>query len=198
MEKVILNKGGKMIAKYLLIIATIMGTFNTETKAQKDSSGKKVLIAYFSRSGNTKAIANHIKNLTGGDLFEIEVAKPYPTEYRACTEVAKKEKETNARPVLKTKVKNMEEYDLLFIGYPNWWGTMPMPILTFLESYKLDGKIVIPFCTHGGGGEQNCFKDFVKNTNKAVNKKGFLTSGGMAASARQQVEKWLREIDVIK
>lgn len=198
MEKVILNKGGKMIAKYLLIIATIMGTFNTETKAQKDSSGKKVLIAYFSRSGNTKAIANHIKNLTGGDLFEIEVAKPYPTEYRACTEVAKKEKETNARPELKTKVKNMEEYDLLFIGYPNWWGTMPMPILTFLESYKLDGKIVIPFCTHGGGGEQNCFKDFVKNTNKAVNKKGFLTSGGMAASARQQVEKWLREIDVIK
>lgn len=198
MEKVILNKGGKMIAKYLLIIATIMGTFNTETKAQKDSFGKKVLIAYFSHSGNTKAIANHIKNLTGGDLFEIEVAKPYPTEYRACTEVAKKEKETNARPELKTKVKNMEEYDLLFIGYPNWWGTMPMPILTFLESYKLDGKIVIPFCTHGGGGEQNCFKDFVKNTNKAVNKKGFLTSGGMAASARQQVEKWLREIDVIK
>ena len=175
-----------------------MGTFNMETKAQKNTSGKKVLIAYFSRSGNTKAVANHIKNLTGGDLFEIEVAKPYPAEYHACTEVAKKEKEANAQPELKTKVKNMEEYDIIFIGYPNWWGTMPMPILTFLESYKLDGKIVIPFCTHGGGGEQNCFKDFVKNTNKAVNKKGFLVSGGMAESARPQVEKWLREIDVIK
>ncbi len=65
----------------------------------------------------------------------------------------------------------MEEYDIIFIGFPNWWGTMPMPILTFLESYKLEGKIVIPFCTHGGGGEQNCFKDFVKNTSKATNKK---------------------------
>ena len=80
-----------------------MGTFNMETKAQKNTSGKKVLIAYFSRSGNTKAVANHIKNLTGGDLFEIEVAKPYPAEYHACTEVAKKEKEANARPELKRK-----------------------------------------------------------------------------------------------
>jgi flavodoxin len=91
----------------------------------------------------------------------------------------------------------MEEYDIIFIGFPNWWGTMPMPILTFLESYKLEGKIVIPFCTHGGGGEQSCFKDFVKNTSKATNKKGFITSGGAASSARPQVEKWLKEIDII-
>ena len=114
------------------------------------------------------------------------------------TEVAKKEKNDNARPELKEKVKNIEEYDIIFIGFPNWWGTMPMPILTFLESYKLEGKIVIPFCTHGGGGEQSCFRDFVKNTSKATNKKGFITSGGAASSARPQVEKWLKEIDIIK
>ena len=111
---------------------------------------------------------------------------------------AKKEKNDNARPELKEKVKNIEEYDIIFIGFPNWWGTMPMPILTFLESYKLEGKIVIPFCTHGGGGEQSCFRDFVKNTSKATNKKGFITSGGAASSARPQVEKWLKEIDIIK
>ena len=146
-----------------------MATFSMNVEAQKTSNGKKELVAYFSRSGNTKAIANHIK-----------------------------EKNDNARPELKEKVKNMEEYDIIFIGFPNWWGTMPMPILTFLESYKLEGKIVIPFCTHGGGGEQNCFKDFVKNTSKATNKKGFITSGGSASSARPQVEKWLKEIDVIK
>ena len=187
-----------MKTMYFLIIATIMATFSMNVEAQKTSNGKKVLVAYFSRSGNTKAIASHIKELTGGDLFEIQTAKPYPADYHTCTEVAKKEKNDNARPELKEKVKNMEEYDIIFIGFPNWWGTMPMPILTFLESYKLEGKIVIPFCTHGGGGEQSCSKDFVKNTSKATNKKGFITSGGSASSARPQVEKWLKEIDVIK
>ena len=166
-----------------------MATFSMNVEAQKTSNGKKVLVAYFSRSGNTKAIASHIKELT---------AKPYPADYHTCTEVAKKEKNDNARPELKEKVKNIEEYDIIFIGFPNWWGTMPMPILTFLESYKLEGKIVIPFCTHGGGGEQSCFRDFVKNTSKATNKKGFITSGGAASSARPQVEKWLKEIDIIK
>ena len=186
-----------MKTMYFLIIATVMATFSMSAEAQKTSNGKKVLVAYFSRSGNTKAIANYIKDLTGGDLFEIQTAKPYPADYHACTEVAKKEKNDNARPALKEKVKNMEEYDIIFIGFPNWWGTMPMPILTFLESYKLEGKIVIPFCTHGGGGEQSCFRDFVKNTSKATNKKGFITSGGAASSARPQVEKWLKEIDII-
>ena len=162
-----------------------MATFSMNVEAQKTSNGKKVLVAYFSRSGNTKAIASHIKELTGGDLFEIQTAKPYPADYHACTEVAKKEKNDNARPELKEKVKNIEEYDIIFIGFPNWWGTMPMPILTFLESY-------------GGGGEQSCFRDFVKNTSKATNKKGFITSGGAASSARPQVEKWLKEIDIIK
>ena len=153
-----------MKTMYFLIIATVMATFSMNVEAQKTSNGKKVLIAYFSRSGNTKAIASHIKELTGGDLFEIQTAKPYPADYHACTEVAKKEKNDKALPELKEKMKNIEEYDIIFIGFPNWWGTMPMPILTFLESYKLEGKIVIPFCTHGGGGEQSCFRDFVKFT----------------------------------
>ena len=91
-----------------------MATFSMSAEAQKTSNGKKVLVAYFSRSGNTKAIANYIKDLTGGDLFEIQTAKPYPADYHACTEVAKKEKNDNARPALKEKVKNMEEYDIIF------------------------------------------------------------------------------------
>lgn len=184
-----------MKTTFILIIATLMTTFNMNADAQKTFKGKKILIAYFSRSGNTKAIANHIKELTGGDLFEIQTAKPYPSDYHACTEAAKKEKNDNARPELKEKVKDMDSYDIIFVGYPNWWGSMPMPILTFLESYKLDGKIVIPFCTHGGGGEQNCFKDFVKSIGKTATKKGFIISGGSASFARLQVEKWLKEID---
>ena len=187
-----------MRTRIISLIVIVMTTLGMNVQAQSSSTDKKVLVAYFSRSGNTRAVADHIKSLTGGDMFEIQVAKPYPEEYHACTEVAKKEKEDNARPALKNKVENIASYDVIFVGYPNWWGTTPMPILTFLESHDLNGKIVIPFCTHGGGGEQSCFRDFVKNTSKATNKKGFITSGGAASSARPQVEKWLKEIDIIK
>lgn len=187
-----------MVTKSLISIMMVMAIFSTNSEAQKTSTGKKVLVVYFSRSGNTRAIANHIKEITGGDLFEIQVTKPYPAEYRACTDVAKKEKENQARPALKNKVENIAQYDTIFIGYPNWWGTMPMPILTFIESYDFSGKILIPFCTHGGGGEQNCFTDFIKHTDKYEHKKGFLTNGEKAKSSREEVEKWLHEIGIIK
>lgn len=187
-----------MKTRIFLLIVIAMTTLGINVEAQNAAKKQKVLVAYFSRSGNTRAVANHIKSLTGGDLFEIQVTKPYPEEYHACTEVAKKEKADNARPALKTKVDNISSYDVIFVGYPNWWGTAPMPILTFLESYNLSGKVVIPFCTHGGGGEQSCFKDFVKHTGKAENKKGFLVSGGQASSSRPQVENWLKGLKVIQ
>ena len=141
-----------MRTRIISLIVIAMTTLSMNVQAQDSSTDKKVLVAYFSRSGNTRAVADHIKSLTGGDMFEIQVAKPYPEEYHACTEVAKKEKEDNARPTLKTKVENMASYDVIFIGYPNWWGTMPMPILTFLESYDFSGKTVVPFATSGGSG----------------------------------------------
>ena len=91
-----------MRTKIISLIVIAMTTLGMNVQAQNSSADKKVLVAYFSRSGNTRAIADHIKSLTGGDMFEIQVAKPYPEEYHACTEVAKKEKEDNARPALKT------------------------------------------------------------------------------------------------
>ena len=100
---------------------------------------------------------------------------------------SQKEQETNLRPELKNNINNLADYDLIFIGYPNWWGSAPMVIWTFLESHDLNGKTVIPFCTHGGGGEQNCFKDFNKHIGNANTKKGFLTNGSQAADA---VRKW--------
>ena len=175
-----------MRTRIISLIVIVMTTLGMNVQAQSSSTDKKVLVAYFSRSGNTRAVADHIKSLTGGDMFEIQVAKPYPEEYHACTEVAKKE------------VENIASYDVIFVGYPNWWGTTPMPILTFLESHDLNGKIVIPFCTHGGGGEQNCFKDFAKHIGKADSKKGFLVSGGQASSSRPQVESWLKGLKLIQ
>lgn len=162
-----------MRTRIISLIVIAMTTLSMNVQAQDSSTDKKVLVAYFSRSGNTRAVADHIKSLTGGDMFEIQVAKPYPEEYHACTEVAKKEKEDNARPTLKTKVENMASYDV-------------------------NGKVVIPFCTHGGGGEQNCFKDFVKHIGKADSKQGFLIGGGQASSARPQVESWLKGLKLIQ
>ncbi|HWR42240.1 flavodoxin [Sporomusa sp.] len=112
-----------------------------------NSKGKKILVAYFSHSGNTRRAAEQIHNLVGGDMHEIKTVTAYPTGYDESVEVAKKEKETNARPALSTKVNNMANYDVIFIGYPIWWHTAPMPIYTFLEAYDLSGKTVIPFCT---------------------------------------------------
>lgn len=167
-----------------------------EAVAQGAGGAKKTLVAYFSWSGNTRKLAQQVQELTGGDLFEIATAKAYPEEYRACTEYAKKEKEADARPALKGKVQEMDSYDVVFVGFPNWWGTTPMPILTFLEGYDLTGKTVIPFCTHGGGGEQDCFGNFARHAGKATVKKGFACPGGMVDGARTDVEQWLKEIGI--
>lgn len=161
--------------------------------AQNKNEDLKVLVAYFSWSGNTREIANQIKELTNADIFEIETVKPYSTNYNKCVEEAKIEKAENARPAIKGEIKNMSQYDIVFIGYPNWWGTMPMAILTFIEKYNFNGKTLIPFCTHGGGGVQQCFKDFSKYTSSYETRDGFLCNGNSVSSAKPQVEKWLKD-----
>ncbi|MBP2655476.1 MAG: flavodoxin [Firmicutes bacterium] len=114
------------------------------------NSGKKILIAYFSNTGNTQKAANQIHELVGGDIVEIKTEIPYPTDYNKCADLTKQEKESNTRPKLSTKVEAMDSYDVVFVGYPIWWYTAPMAIHSFLESYDLSGKTVIPFCTSGG------------------------------------------------
>lgn len=113
-----------------------------QTTMNKD---KKILVAYFSWSGNTKAMAQYIAQKLNADTFEIVREKAYPTEYEPCTEEAKTE--LNTRPAIKGKVENMTDYDVVFIGVPVWWYTAPMPVFTFLEQHDLKGKTVIPFCT---------------------------------------------------
>ena len=178
-----------MRTRIISLIVIAMTTLSMNVQAQDSSTDKKVLVAYFSRSGNTRAVADHIKSLTGGDMFEIQVAKPYPEEYHACTEVAKKEKEDNARPTLKTKVENMASYDVIFIGYPNWWGTMPMPILTFLESYDFAGKKIALFATSGGSG----FGKTVSRLEGSVDKSAeFVSEKLLNRAGKAEIESWLK------
>lgn len=115
------------------------------------NSGEKILIAYFSWGGNTKGVAEEIQRQIGADLFEITMVHPYSSDYNTVLDEAQRDQNAQARPELATHVENMEQYDTIMLGYPNWWASIPMPIASFLEEYDFSGKIIIPFCSHGGG-----------------------------------------------
>jgi flavodoxin len=117
-----------------------------------DIQGGNVLVVYFSRTGTTKTLAENINKTTGGDLFEIVPVTPYSTDYNTCLSQASSELSANARPPLATHVANMDNYDVIFVGYPIWHGQTPMVIRTFLEEYDFSGKTVIPFCTSASSG----------------------------------------------
>jgi flavodoxin len=138
----------------------------------------KTLIAFYSRAGqnyvsgdivdlevgNTEVVANKIQRLLDdADLFKIDTVKEYPMDYMRTTAVAKDELRHEIRPELTAEVENMSQYDTIILGYPNWWGTMPMAVFTFLESYDFTGKTIIPFCTHEGSGMGHSVSD-IKQT----------------------------------
>jgi flavodoxin len=166
---------------------------------------KNCLIAYYSRKGNnyvggrivnlpvgnTEVIAKKIKGITGGELFEINTIKPYPADYTETTNVARDELHKNARPELTDFVKNMADYDVIYLGYPNWWGTFPMAVFTFLESYDFTGKKIVPFCTHEGSGIGNSQRDIKKLCPTAEVLPGIAIRGGSVAGADNLVKNWL-------
>ena len=156
-----------------------------------NNNGKKILVAYFSWSGNTKAVAEEIHKQVGGDIVEIVPATPYSETYSVTVAKAKAEQAANARPAISTKIDDFDKYDVVFLGYPNWWGSFPMPVATFVETYKLDGKTVAPFFTHGGGGEQRCLSDLQKLTPNAKFTQDLVLSGSSAKNAQGQIKSWL-------
>ncbi len=159
---------------------------------------KKVLVTYFSYSGNTREIANHIHKSTGGDIFEIQVVKPYPHDYNAVVEQAKQELHSGHNPALKTKIENSESYDLVFIGYPNWCGTVPAPVKTFLSECDFSEKTLIPFCTHEGSGLGRSVTDISKLCPKATLLNGIAIRGRDVKTAQNDVSEWLQKIKITK
>lgn len=160
------------------------------------NNAKKILIAYFSWSGNTKALAQEIQKQTSGDLYEIVTEVPYPSEYRATTDKAKQEQLNNARPAIKNNLPNFADYDMIFLGYPNWWGSFPMPVATFIDKLNWQGKTVAPFFTHGGGGVQRCQSDLAKMLPNAKLASYLCLSGSSARSASGDVTQWLRQLEL--
>lgn len=121
-----------------------------EQTASADGNGR-ILIAYFSWGGNTRGIAEEIRRQTGADLFEITMVNPYSSDYNTVLDEAQRDQNAQARPELAAHIENMDEYDIVMLGYPNWWASIPMPVASFLEEYDFSGKTILPFCSHGGG-----------------------------------------------
>lgn len=180
----------------------------TESTAE---NGKKVLVAFFSRTGenygvgviekgNTHMIADMIASEMDADTFEIARVTPYPEAYRDCTDEAQAEKAADARPELTAAVDNFDDYDVIFLGYPIWWGDMPMPVYTFLGSYDFSGKTVIPFCTHAGSGLSGTVQTLKNKLTGATVLDGLAIAGTTAQNsqdeAKQTVLDWLEKLDM--
>lgn len=165
---------------------------------EANAESKKILIAYFSHSGNTRIVAEQIQNATGGELFEIKTVTPYPEDYDVVVKQAKQELTSGFCPELKTKVENIAQYDMIFIGYPNWWNTIPAPVRVFLTSYDFTGKTLIPFCTHGGGGIGKSVSDISKFCPKSNLLKEIGIPGNSVRTASEKVIAWLKNIKVLQ
>ena len=164
----------------------------------------KELIAFYSRAdenyfggayrvipvGNTEKAAHMLAELTGADLFKIEQKVPYSANYQQCIAEAKRDLQANARPELTTLPEDLDAYDEIYLGYPNYWGTMPMAVYTFLEHYDFTGKVIHPFCTHEGSGLSNTVRDIEKAAKGAVVKPGLAIHGSDVDRAMAKLKGW--------
>lgn len=143
--------------------------------------------------GNTEAAAEIIEKLTGADMFKIEQAEPYAKGYNECIEQARTDRNNNARPRLKAYPESLDGYGTIYLGFPNYWGTMPMAVFTFLERFNLDGKVIKPFCTHEGSGMGDSVKDIRKICPAATVEKGLAIRGSQVGKSEKEIEQWIKE-----
>ncbi|MBY9078135.1 flavodoxin [Paenibacillus sp. HN-1] len=191
--------------------------------ATSDNSDRKILIAYFSRvgntdfddtvdvvssaslnlnkngalAGNTELIADMIHDAVGGDLFRIETVNKYQADYDTVVDFAQQEKRDQIRPELSAHVADMQDYDTVFIGFPNWWYDLPMAVYNFLEEYDFSGKTVIPFTTHEGSGFSGNRDTIEKKLTGATVLDGLAVRGSEAAGAQRDVYEWLQQLGML-
>ena len=158
-------------------------------KGENYSKGRIVNL----EKGNTEIAAEMISSIIDADIFEIIADKKYPIKYDDCIEIAKKELRENSKIKLKQDI-DIKEYDTIFVGYPNWWGTMPMPVWSFLEGKDFTDKKILPFCTHEGSGLGKSESDIKKLTSGAEVLKGLAINGSEVNSSEEKIKKWLEEV----
>lgn len=162
-----------------------------------ESEGDKMLILYFSHSGNTRTVAEHIHSRVGGNIIEVKTVTPYPRDYDTVVDQAEREQKSDARPQIATEIPHLDAYRTVFIGFPNWWGTLPMPFFTLLEKYDLGEKTIVPFCTHEGSRFGRSERDLKRLCPRARIGEGFEVRGSRAARAQSDVDAWLRKQGLI-
>ena len=167
-----------------------------EMQTRPTSGARRILVAYFSWSGNTREIANQIHRIVGGDLFEIVAVSKYPHDYDETVKQARKELETSYRPQLESEVEDIESYDLVFIGYPNWCYTIPAPVASFMSKCDSTEKTIAPFCTHGGDGLGESVEDIAKLCRRSLVLEGLAVRSSEVRNAQSKISKWLRKIRV--
>lgn len=142
--------------------------------------------------GNTQYVAYVIQENTGADIFRIEPETPYPTDHDTLVDLAAEEQDNDARPAIKDKIENLEQYDTIFIGYPNWWGDMPMILYSFFDEYDFSGKTIVPFNTHGGSGFSNTINTIMELEPDAnIDEDGFTVSRNTVQDAKPDIIAWL-------
>jgi len=198
---------------HLLLISFLLisACSSSQTESVKTVNPKKILIVYLSRTNNTKAIAEMIHKNVGGRLIALELEKPYPENYEATVQQVVKENETGYLPPLKTKIDSIQNYDLVFVGFPTWGMKLPPPMKSFLHEYDLSGKTIIPFNTNAGYGVGSGFQTVKELCQGSKILEGFQIKGGVerdgiyfdikgekAREAEANVKKWLQKIKVVK
>lgn len=187
--------------------------YNKATGIQnKEVNATKALIAYYSRRGenyvngeiktlkigNTEFVASLLQKITGAELYRIEREPPYSARYYRCIDEARQELYHNTRPPLKNPLPSLDEYDTIFLGYPNYWGTMPMPVFSFLEQSNTAGKLIRPFCTSEGGGLGCSIEDIRRLCPNATVTEGFAALGSRLSEELESLEQWAAQAPDIK
>ena len=161
--------------------------------SQENKNGN-VLVVYFSHTGNTENVANFIHEAVGGDIIKLETEEQYTDNYNDLLDIAQEEQNDNARPALSTQIDNIDDYDTIFLGYPIWWGDMPMALYTFLDEYDLSGKTIAPFTTSGGSGLSGTPSNIEDEEPNATVTEGLSVRDSSSKNSQSAVNEWLSEI----
>lgn len=162
--------------------------------AEQGRDGSSALVVYFSWSGNTEKVANAIAGQTGADIFEIVPVEAYIDDYDALLDIAAEEKENGARPAIAESIEDISQYDIVYVGYPNWWSDMPMILYTFFDGYDLSGKTIAPFCTSGGSGLSGTVSSIRELEPEADVLDGLHIGSSSASDPDQAVSDWLESL----
>ena len=176
-----------------ILIAYFSVPENVDTDGIDANSGASIVVKNKDVLGNMQYMAMIIQDAIGGELFRIETTEEYPLEHETLVNQAKEEQNEEVRPELATHIENVEQYDIIFLGYPNWWGDMPQPLYTFLEEYDFSGKTIIPFNSHGGSGFSNTIEEIKKlQPNATVRDVGLSISRNDVADSAQEITDWAK------